>query len=97
MKIVDEKLLHKFRLKTRCELCLKVWPVDPHHLLAKGMGGGSRLDHKLNLISLCRKCHTLFHAGRIPKVDLLEVVGKREGLTVDEIETEIYRLLRAKK
>lgn len=58
------------------------------------MGGGSRLDIRINLMSLCRiPCHNDAD-GKIPRCSLLEIVAKREGRTPDSIEEEIWRLLR---
>lgn len=98
MKIVDDKLLQTFREKTICEYCGKTFRggLDPHHLWAKGMGGGGRLDHKLNLIALCRKDHSASHGGGKPTFnELLEIVAKREGVTADYIRTEVFRMRRS--
>jgi hypothetical protein len=67
------------------------------------MGGGFRLDVRINLIALgssaafqCQ-CHTEVHAGTISRADLLLIVAQREGVLQGEIETEIYRLRREPK
>lgn len=96
MKVIDEKLLGEFR-GWLCEWCgLREWSV-PHHLWARGMGGGGRLDVRINLISLCAFCHNDVHAGLIQRCDLLAVVAARERTTQGRIEAEIYRLRRTPK
>lgn len=98
MKIIDEALLQEFRDKQRCEWCGRVGIVQPHHLWARGMGGGGRLDVRINLIALCANCHSRHHQGGRPlKCDLLADVAAREGMMQDDIEREIYRLRRARK
>jgi hypothetical protein len=39
------------------------------------------------------KCHALYHNGRLPRGRILEVIAKREGLTVQWIIDEHTRLL----
>lgn len=97
MIIKDDDLLHAFRLQTRCEWCGQPTPgCDPHHLHARGLGGGSRLDIAINLIGLCRRCHNDCHAGNVTSSDLRAVIARREHTTQDAIQTEIWRLLRAR-
>ena len=98
MKIIDKALLSLFGLGVWCAYCGKRAPgLDPHHLWAKGLGAGSRLDISINLIGLDRRCHTLVHAGKIKKAALLAIVAKREGTTPEAITDEINRLLRLPK
>ncbi len=94
MRIVDEELLEKFRSKTTCEWCKKLFlsGLDPHHVHSKGAG---RLDIQWNLIALCRRCHSDVHDGRILRDDLLAVVAAREGVLQDEIRQKIWDLRRA--
>ena len=89
MRIVDDALLQEFRAAWKCEWCNKPTPsgCDPHHLFARGMGGGGRLDVRINLISLCRECHTDLHDGKIG----------RDQLAVVIVEREIWRLQRMAK
>jgi hypothetical protein len=100
MKIIDENLLQEFREKTVCEWCPWRGPTDPHHIFSKGAG---RLDVSVNLVSLCRLCHSKVHAAnsknnvRPKKADLLELVAKREGTTVEAITDKIHRLRRDTK
>ena len=99
MKVVNEDLLDEFRAPGRCEWCTDYCPDgrDPHHLWARGMGGGGRLDIRENLISLCRVCHSLFHAGHIGRYDLLAIVAHREGKQQYQIEHAVYAARRAMK
>ncbi len=97
MILIDDNLLAEFRANLRCEWCLRLALVQPHHLRAKGMGGGSQLDIRANLIALCTRCHHSHHYSNRPtRQELLEVVAAREGRTVAEIEAEVWRLLREK-
>src|SRR5437016_2784175 len=98
MKIIDKPLLALFRRPGRCEWCGKFGPRDPHHLFARGMGGGGRLDIRINLVSICRDCHNACHDGQEPGlIDLLAIVAQRENTTQDAIRREIWRLRRADK
>lgn len=99
MRIVDETLLDVFRQSPRCEWCRLLTPTgcDPHHIHAKGFGGGGRLDVAINLIALCRECHTLVHGGFILRRCLLAIVAQREGRLQDDIEAEIMLLRRLPK
>jgi hypothetical protein len=94
VKIIDEPLLHEFRYKPWCEHCRApvFYPLEPHHLRGKGLGGWRRFDVKYNLISLCRDCHRAYHEGRIDKVKLLAIVARRERVTVEELEEMLRRL-----
>lgn len=88
MTIIDETVLQSFRDARQCEVCDKVGPVEPHHILAKGMGGGKRLDVPYNLVACCRECHTGIHVGNGPPLDyLLATAAKRE----------LYKLMRMPK
>lgn len=96
MRIEDDRLLAQFRLPGRCEWCWVLCPKgrDPAHVFSRGAG---RLDVRINLASLCRKCHRQSHAGCRPnRQDLLAIVGRREKTTPEEIEAEIYRLRKEK-
>lgn len=98
MTIKDEAVLDRFRQADRCEWCGcgTGGNADPHHVMAKGMGGGNRLDHDLNIVSLCRRCHTAHHAGNGPTQEqLFEVIAKRElTAMVDLIKCELWRIQR---
>lgn len=99
MKLIDEDLLAAFRSKRRCELCAQPadGPLDPHHVMAKGMGGASRVDVRENLLALCRECHCNVHAGNIHRDVCWLIVALREGLTVDECRARVMRVLNAPK
>lgn len=99
MRIVDEKLLDRFRTAGKCEWCGQWFGCrEPHHVFARGMGSGSRLDIRINLAALCLWCHRSHHDGNRPlRCDLLAVVAKREGLLQADVEAEIRRLIRAPK
>ncbi len=99
MIVKDEALLDEFRSGGPCEWC-KRWaePRQPHHLFARGHGGGNRLDVRINLAALCHECHRAHHDGHRPlRCDLLAVVAAREGLIQNEIEAEIMQLRRQPK
>jgi hypothetical protein len=96
-------LLSEFAAARVCGWCKRPlrFPAHPHHLFARGIGSGSRLDVRENLIPLggpwdCN-CHGEVHAGRIQRFDLLAVVAAREHTTQDAIEREIFRLRRLPK
>jgi hypothetical protein len=98
--IIDEKLLDYFRDKRICELCGRRIPwkekAHPHHVQARGHGGGSRLDVALNVLGACWQCHS--DAGTPEgKEQCLEVVAYREGLLVEQVQEAIWRLLRRDK
>lgn len=95
MIVRDAKLLKLFRQKPYCEYCGRPGVVQPHHVFARGMSGGNRLDISINLIALCPTgCHRLFHDGKIEREAFLKVIARRERLTVEAIEDAIYTLLR---
>lgn len=62
------------------------------------MGGGSRLDVRLNIVSLCRVCHTSHHYGKSPtKDELIREIAVREGITAETWQEAIWALDRAAK
>lgn len=97
MRIVNERLLDEFRSARCCEWCRQPARCEAHHVFCRGMGSATRLDVRVNLLSLCRLCHQKFHDGNILRCDLLAIVAQREGRLQDEIEREIYALRRAPK
>lgn len=97
MIIHNEELLNRFRQTGRCCWCRKAGPTDPHHVSARGMAGGKRLDVSFNLAALCRRCHTELHAGAIERFSLLAIVAQREGTRQDYIEEAIWTLNRLPK
>lgn len=62
-----------------CERCdARGTKREVHHIWARGMGGGSRLDIPINLIVLCKDCHDLAHKGEITKRELWGIATERE-------------------
>lgn len=100
MRIYDDDLLAEFRSVRECEWCHRPTPggCEPHHLWAKGMGGGGQLDIRVNLCSLCILCHRAQHDGNRPMhCDILAVVAAREKCYQSDIEKAIYELRRLSK
>ena len=106
MKIVNEPLLKLFRQKPHCEICGRRsdgW-LDPHHIHAKGMGAGHRMDHRFNLLAVCRCCHNKIHMANLTidgraatKEDLLFIVAQREGVAQESIEMVLHLIQRLPK
>lgn len=97
MKIISEATLDLFRQKQRCEWCVRVASLDAHHWKPRGIGGGSRLDIKENLIGLCRECHNRAESGDISRSAILETIADREGLTPEQVQELIWSVLAKKK
>lgn len=97
MKIIDKAALSTPR-SPFCEYCLRSCrnPTERHHIVARGLGGGSRMDIPENLIDLGEcwdcGCHQKAQAGKISKAVLWERVAAREGTTVRKILNLIARL-----
>ena len=98
MKIVNEAILDEFRTPGPCELCGKQCrDREPHHYLAKGSGGGGRLDIRINLVAvgasvphpLC-KCHNLIHAGRLDRESVFIAIALREDLVAHDMEVVLH-------
>lgn len=92
MKIINPDILAEFRSQRRCEICGKAGSVEPHHVMRKGIGGGSTKDVRINLLGVCRDDHTRLHAGTLvidgclwdTERQLLEI-SARECEHVDDI------------
>lgn len=103
MKIINKPLLRSYHSKGTCELCGKVCQkCEPHHIVARGMGGGRRLDVRCNLIRVgssrhfqCQ-CHSLIDTKEGYR-RCLEVSAKREGCKPEEIEAVLYFILNLDK
>ncbi len=99
MRHVSEETLDLYRGPGRCENCgAYSGHREPHHVLAKGVGSGKRLDLALNLVALgpafsCQ-CHRDVQ-GRVPLGARL--VGRREGLDAGFVERRLWELVRAPK
>jgi hypothetical protein len=101
MRHEDERTLDMYRGAGSCEWCRKyVSRREPHHIIARGMGGGKRLDVHLNLVSLCAtfsggdNCHHAVTVGDIAQYDTLAIVAVRESIGQDEILGILHELLR---
>lgn len=97
MKIIDEKLLNRFRGPGPCELCGEWFASrQAHHFYFKrGMGGGSRLDVAINIAGVCGLCHNMAETGRSVeaiKQALLNKVAAREGRKPEDIVAELTKL-----
>lgn len=90
MCVIDPDMLQAFR-QPRCEHCQKcvVGFTDAAHVWAKGMGGGKTLDIRVNLVSLCRICHTDTH-DRPSHATLLLLAAQREGVMQRHIEEVVW-------
>lgn len=102
MKIIDPAALATPRSVT-CEWCGLYCrkPTERHHIVSRGMGGGSRLDIRENLIDLggafdC-DCHGRAQAGKISKDSLFNTVAMAIDSTLAKVKSKVYRLLRADK
>ena len=92
MRVVNERLLRECRGRP-CELCGAKPPSEPHHVIRKGIGASSRLDHAFNLLAVCIYHHTWIHNGmqppdiRVPTTrDLWRLVARREGVELEVVE-----------
>ena len=97
MIVHDRQLLRRFSEKCRCEHCGKRCPAgcDPAHVLARGLGGGGRLDVELNLVALCRADHRRHHDGGKPtRADLLAIVAKRNKMTAEDVQSILWQMQR---
>ena len=62
-----------------CEFCNRTdQRLEVHHIWAKGIGGGSRMDVPINLIVVCKPCHDLAHKGDISRRELFGIAAERE-------------------
>lgn len=94
MKIVNAELVRAFSTAGLCEWCRRRTPTEAHHLFCKGMGGGSKLDVRLFLMSLCRECHQNRHHGGVTQECLLAIVAQREKVLQDDILAVLFFLRR---
>jgi hypothetical protein len=100
--IKDEKLLATFRTPGLCEICqVSCLRREPHHLVRRGKGGGTRLDIELNLVAVgglfqC-SCHDDIEQHRIPENKPFEVVAARYGMMVKQVQVRLWEIVRAPK
>lgn len=103
MKVSDPDLLKEVRERQRCDYCHAWIPyAHPHHIFAKGMGGGGQIDIRENLLSMCpdglgNSCHRKFHDGNIKRQELLEISARQNGIEVEEVVRRVMELRRMKK
>ena len=94
-RIIDEAALDVVRMQGVCDICRAAFsPLHAHHVMARGSGSGSRLDHPLNLLGLDPTCHRLVHDGNIPRFAVWCCAAQRHGLTVNDLQGKVYALLR---
>lgn len=101
MRIISKGTLDLFRGRAQCEFCGERLrrASEAAHIFSRGAG---RLDITVNLCALggpwCCGCHHKSHQGGEPtREQLLELVGRREGVTPASIELAVYALRRAPK
>ncbi len=94
--IFDEACLDRFRGPGLCDFCKRlVSRREPHHIIRRGLGGGSRYDVSYNLAALCAvfsgglDCHSRVHDGHILRCEIVAVVSAREGVSYDELEDRL--------
>lgn len=100
MRYENEKTLDLFRGPGTCEWCLRFCPVrEPAHIFARGMGGGGRLDVRINLVALgstklfACPCHTNNHSGHEPtQNDLIFIVARRERVNPVDLKDALIAL-----
>lgn len=82
---------HFRRVKTHCEMCGQPYQVA-HHFIWKSQSNYLRYDEK-NLIFICNKCHTKFHAYPDPLYPIR--VYKMRGKEWEEYIESHRRLLKS--
>jgi len=76
--------------------CRQPYRIEAAHVFTKGKGGGSELTVRFNVAPLCLWHHNRHHHGGEPTADqLFAIIAKREGMTVDDIKTRLWLMLRA--
>jgi hypothetical protein len=95
VKVIDRKLLARVRRRA-CEVCDAAPPSEAHHLFTRGAG---QLDLPINVVALCSfGCHYRHHFSGTPSTaDLLAIVARREGVSVEDIQQTVWRYRRAGK
>ena len=99
VKVINDDLLREIAERCWCEKCCKRHPmvVDPAHIIARGMGNGSRVDVEENLVGLCRTHHNQHHSGHIKQSEMWAMAAKRLGKTAEECRLYVYLILRTPK
>ena len=95
--VVDEAMLARVRAMP-CDICCdsSTWKKrDAHHIMARQMGGGRRLDIKENLLSVCHLyCHE--RASQLKRDVQFALAAERENMTAAECRETVERWLRPK-
>lgn len=77
MRVVSRRAIEEAR-KPYCERCgRRDMPIHVHHVRARGMGSGKRMDVPGNLISLCALCHDAAHRGVVSREEIWRIVERR--------------------
>jgi hypothetical protein len=98
--IINNKLIEDMREEIpSCEICggfsFGAFTLEMCHVIAKGMGGGRRLDIRENLFKACGPaalwlgCHGQPHKGKISKEKIWVAIAKRENITVEECKARV--------
>lgn len=98
LRIENPDLLAYFRSRP-CEICGARPPSDPEHVFPRGLGDANRLDIRINLVSLCRACHTRAHSGHgePTRGQLKALVARRERMSVEAVQEQIWAYQRMPK
>lgn len=65
-KRIEDPAAIKAARRIRCELCGDTWGCQVHHIIPRGRHGHGD-DTPENLITLCCRCHTDAHSGKLTK------------------------------
>lgn len=57
---------------------------DPHHLIARGLGGMGMKAPDWAVMPVCRKCHQIIHESPITWDDQWEYIAKTLGKSIEE-------------
>jgi len=61
-----------------------------HHIRYRSQGGS---DIRPNLIRLCVYCHRGIHDARYDRTELIAIVARREGMTLEQVAEAIGTVL----
>ena len=99
MIIRNRDLMYYQQRRNQCEWCGKPpfsgYLLEPHHVIRRGLGGGSQCDTLLNTIAVHRRCHQEIEAlGADGNKRCWYIIERREGLAPGQAEEAVWRLLR---
>lgn len=60
-----------------CLFCRKPKVAEAHHILAKGMDAGHKLELQDLIAPACIDCHGLIHSGKISQMQVYEACANR--------------------